>query len=56
VVDGYHSAHVQSPDPTVVTPIILLIAHLDIRIIAAATGELYRHLTLDPNRRYHGTG
>ena len=38
------------------TRIILLIADLDIRIINAATGELYRHLTLDPTRRYHGTG
>jgi transposase InsO family protein len=38
------------------TRIILLIADLDIRIIDAATGELYRHLTLDPTRRYHGTG
>jgi len=38
------------------TRVILLIADLDIRIIDAATGELYRHLTLDPARRYHGTG
>ncbi|HET9565562.1 MAG TPA: IS481 family transposase, partial [Mycobacterium sp.] len=38
------------------TRIILLVADLDIRIINAATGELYRHLTLDPTRRYHGTG
>jgi hypothetical protein len=38
------------------TRIILLIADLDIRIIDAATGELYRHLTLDPTRHYHGTG
>jgi transposase InsO family protein len=37
------------------TRIILLIADLDIRIIDAATGELYRHLTLEPSRRYHGT-
>jgi transposase InsO family protein len=38
------------------TPIILLIHDLDVRIIHAATGEILRHLTIDPNRRYHGTG
>ena len=38
------------------TRIILLIADLDVRIIHAATGEILRHLTLDPTRRYHGTG
>ena len=38
------------------TRIILLIADLDVRIIHATTGEILRHLTLDPNRRYHGTG
>jgi transposase InsO family protein len=38
------------------TPVILLVADLDVRIIDAATGELLRHLTLDPNRLYHGTG
>jgi len=38
------------------TRIILLVADLDVRIIDAATGELHRHLTLDPHRRYHGTG
>ena len=31
------------------TRIILLIDDLDIRIINAATGEIFRHLTLDPN-------
>ena len=30
------------------TPIILLIADLDIRVIDATTGELLRHLTLNP--------
>ena len=34
----------------------MLIDDLDVRIIHAATGEIIRHLTLDPNRRYHGTG
>jgi transposase InsO family protein len=37
------------------TRVILLVADLDVRIIDAATGELYRHLTLNPDRRYHGT-
>lgn len=34
------------------TRIILLASDLDIRIIHAATGELLRHLTLDPTKRY----
>jgi transposase InsO family protein len=34
------------------TPVILLIADLDIRIIHATTGELLRQLTLDPTRDY----
>ena len=38
------------------TRVLLLIADLDVRIINATTGELYRHLTLDPTHRYHGTG
>ena len=38
------------------TRVIMLIADLDVRIIHAATGEILRHLTLDPTRRYHGTG
>ena len=38
------------------TPIILLIAGHHIRAIHAATGELLRDLTIDPTRRYHGTG
>jgi hypothetical protein len=38
------------------TRIILLVADLDVRVIDAATGELYRQLTLDPTRLYHGTG
>jgi transposase InsO family protein len=38
------------------TPILLLIADHDIRIINAATGELLRHLTLDPTRDYQPTG
>jgi hypothetical protein len=38
------------------TPVILLVDDLDVRVIHAATGELIRHLTIDPERRYHGTG
>jgi transposase InsO family protein len=38
------------------TPIILLVADLDIRVIHATTGELLRHLTLDPTRNYQPTG
>jgi transposase InsO family protein len=37
------------------TPILLLVADLDIRIIHATTGELLRHLTLDPTRNYQPT-
>jgi transposase InsO family protein len=38
------------------TPILLLVADLDIRIIHATTGELLRHLTLDPTSDYQPTG
>jgi transposase InsO family protein len=38
------------------TRVILLIADLDIRVIHADTGEIIRTLTLDPTKRYHGTG
>src|SRR5215831_1254360 len=38
------------------TPILLLVHDLNIRIINAATGELLRHLTLDPTRIYQATG
>jgi hypothetical protein len=34
------------------TRVLLLIDDLDIRVIDAATGELYRHLTLDTRRDY----
>lgn len=36
--------------------ILLLVQDRDIRIIERGTGELLRHLTLDPNRPYQGTG
>ncbi len=38
------------------THVVLLVADLDIRIINAATGELLRHLTLDPTCDYQPTG
>ena len=31
---------------------IMLINELDIRVVEIATGELLRHLTLDPTRDY----
>lgn len=38
------------------TPIIMLINDLDVRVINATTGEIIRQLTINPDRRYHGTG
>jgi transposase InsO family protein len=38
------------------TRVIVLVQDLHIRIIDAATGELLRDLTLDPTKRYQGTG
>lgn len=38
------------------TRVIMLIDHLDIRVIHATTGEIIRTLTINPQRRYHGTG
>jgi len=38
------------------THVLVLVQDLDIRIIDAATGELIRELTLDPSKRYQGTG
>lgn len=38
------------------TDIVMVINDLDIRVIATATGELLRHLTLDPTRNYQPTG
>jgi hypothetical protein len=34
------------------TPVLMLIADLNIRIIATATGDLIRELTLDTSRNY----
>jgi len=38
------------------TDVLLLVQDLHIRVINAATGELLRELTLDPNRDYQPTG
>ena len=38
------------------TPVLMLIDDLEVRVIHATTGEIIRTLTIDPNRRYHGTG
>ena len=38
------------------THILMLVQDLDVRIIDAATGELLRQLTLDPDRNYQPTG
>jgi transposase len=38
------------------TPIVMLITGYDVRVIHATTGEIIRALTIDPERRYHGTG
>jgi hypothetical protein len=35
------------------TPVILLVADLDVRILTEE-GEVLRHLTLDPSRNYQG--
>ena len=34
------------------TPVLLLVEDLDVRIIDATTGELFRALTLDPTKPY----
>ena len=38
------------------TRIVLLIDGYNVRILHAATGEIIRTLTIDPERRYHRTG
>jgi hypothetical protein len=35
---------------------LTLVQGLDVRVINAATGELLRQLTLDPDRNYQPTG
>ena len=48
--------HIGLGHPLNGTPIIMLIHGYDIRIIHAATGEILRALTINPDLRYHGTG
>jgi transposase InsO family protein len=54
-VDG-HMHHIGLGRTLDGTRIIMLIAGYDVRVIHAATGEIIRTLTIDPERRYHGTG
>jgi transposase InsO family protein len=54
-VDG-HMHHIGIGRTLDGTRVILLIDHLDIRVVHHGTGELLRALTINPERRYHGTG
>jgi transposase InsO family protein len=54
-IDG-HMHHIGLGRTLDGTRIIALIHGYDIRIIHAATGEIIRTLTINPERRYHGTG
>lgn len=54
-VDG-HLHHIGLGRTLDGTPIVMLIHDHDVRIIHAATGEILRDLTINPERRYHGTG
>ena len=38
------------------TRVLILVQDLHIRIVNTATGELLRELTLNPTKRYQGTG
>ena len=48
--------HIGLGHPLNGTRIIMLIHGYDVRVIHATTGEIIRQLTIDPQRRYHGTG
>jgi transposase InsO family protein len=54
-IDG-HMHHIGVGRTLDGTPVLLLINGYDIRVIHATTGEIIRTLTIDPQRRYHGTG
>ena len=54
-VDG-HMHHIGVGRTLDGTPVLLLINGYDIRVIHAATGEIIRTLTINPEHRYHGTG
>jgi transposase InsO family protein len=53
-VDG-HMHHIGLGRTLDGTRIILLIDGYDVRVIHATTGEIIRSLTINPQRRYHGT-
>ncbi len=54
-VDG-HLHHIGVGRTLDGTRVVLLIDGYDVRIIHATTGEIIRTLTINPERRYHGTG
>lgn len=54
-IDG-HLHHIGIGRTLEGTRIILLIDGYHVSVIHAATGEIIRTLTIDPERRYHGTG
>jgi len=54
-VDG-HMHHIALGRTLDGTRVILLINGYDTRVINATTGEIIRTLTIDPTKRYHGTG
>jgi transposase InsO family protein len=54
-VDG-HLHHIGVGRTLDGTRVILLIDHYDVRVVHAATGEIIRQLTINPEHRYHGTG
>jgi hypothetical protein len=54
-IDG-HMHHIGVGRTLDRTPVLLLISGYDIRVIHATTGEIIRTLTINPERRYHGTG
>jgi transposase InsO family protein len=54
-VDG-HMHHIGVGRTLDGTPVLLLIAGYNVRVIHATTGEIIRTLTINPEHRYHGTG
>ena len=54
-IDG-HLHHIGLGRTLEGTRIILLIDGYNVRVIHATTGEIIRTLTINPERRYHGTG
>ncbi len=54
-VDG-HMHHIGLGRTLNGTRVVVLVTGYDVRVIHATTGEILRTLTIDPERRYHGTG